>query len=112
LGETIEENDTVLPLPLNSVVSLSSLRSVKKSAATGEKRRLRKQLSKIAVMKSLEFSEALPFAAFASLLVEMVARLDTVIDEVEELGTIAYFKEYDKTLEVRIEKPVNLVVGD
>ncbi|AED95402.1 unnamed protein product [Arabidopsis thaliana] len=103
LGETIEENDTVSPLPLNSVVSLSSLRSVKKSAATGEKRRLRKQLSKIAVMKSLEFSEALPFAAFASLLVEMVARLDTVIDEVEELGTIACFKEYDKTVEVRIE---------
>ncbi|CAE6215653.1 unnamed protein product [Arabidopsis arenosa] len=110
--QTVEQNDTVSPLPLNSVVSLSSLRSVKKSAATGEKRRLRKQLSKIAVMKSLEFSEALPFAAFASLLMEMVARLDTVIDEVEELGTIACFKEYDKTVEVRVEKPVNLVVGD
>ncbi|CAH8278056.1 unnamed protein product [Arabidopsis lyrata] len=112
LGQTVEQNDTVSPLPLNSVVSLSSLRSVKKSAATGEKRRLRKQLSKIAVMKSLEFSEALPFAAFASLLMEMVARLDTVIDEVKELGTIACFKEYDKTVEVRVEKPVNLVVGD
>ncbi|XP_010441566.1 PREDICTED: aluminum-activated malate transporter 13 [Camelina sativa] len=112
LGQTVEQNDTVSPLPL-SVVSLSSLRSVKKSAAAiGEKRRLRKQLSKIAVMKSLEFSEALPFAAFASLLVEMVARLDTVIDEVEELGTIACFKEYDKTVEVRVEKPVDLVVGD
>ncbi|EOA13165.1 hypothetical protein CARUB_v10026188mg [Capsella rubella] len=112
LGQTVELNDTVSPLPLNSVVSLSSLRSVKKSAAIGEKRRLRKQLSKIAVMKSLEFSEALPFAAFASLLVEMVARLDTVIDEVEELGTIACFKEYDNTVDVRVEKPVDLVIGD
>ncbi|ESQ39808.1 hypothetical protein EUTSA_v10000866mg [Eutrema salsugineum] len=111
LGQTTQQNDAVSRPRLNSAVLSSSFvgdtsnrRSVKKSAAIGEKRRLRKQLSKIAVMKSLEFSEALPFAAFASLLVEMVARLDTVIDEVEELGTIACFKEYDKT--------VDIVVGD
>lgn len=85
--------------------------------AAGERRILMKQLSRIVVMTSLEFSEALPFAAFASLLVEMVARLDNVIEEVEELGTVACFKEYDDNvvdrtdLEVRVEKPADLVVG-
>ncbi|KAL1805401.1 hypothetical protein ACET3Z_028469 [Daucus carota] len=54
---------------------------------------LRPTLSKNAIT-SLEFSEALPFAAFASLLVETVARLDIVIDEVEELGRKANFKEF------------------
>ncbi|KAF8379109.1 hypothetical protein HHK36_028538 [Tetracentron sinense] len=54
---------------------------------------LRPSLSKIAIT-SLEFSEALPFAAFASLLVEMVARLDLVIEEVEELGRLGNFKEF------------------
>lgn len=54
---------------------------------------LRPTLSKIAIT-SLEFSEALPFAAFASLLVEAVARLDLVIDEVEELGRLANFREF------------------
>lgn len=54
---------------------------------------LRPQLSKITIT-SLEFAEALPFAAFASLLVETVARLDLVIEEVEELGRIAHFKEF------------------
>lgn len=87
------------------------------AGATGERRILMKQLSRIVVMTSLEFSEALPFAAFASLLVEMVARLDNVIEEVEELGTVACFKEYDgdvvdqTDLEVRVEKPADLVVG-
>ncbi|CAH2046194.1 unnamed protein product [Thlaspi arvense] len=104
----------------NGAVSFSRLRSDtlerRSTAATGERRILRQQLSKIVVMTSLEFSEALPFAAFASLLVEMVARLDNVIEEVEELGTIACFKEYDGSVdqtdvEVRVEKPTNLVVG-
>ncbi|EEF42443.1 conserved hypothetical protein [Ricinus communis] len=58
-----------------------------------ERKVLRPQLSKIAIT-SLEFSEALPFAAFASLLVETVARLDNVIEEVEELGRVACFKEF------------------
>lgn len=54
---------------------------------------MRPQLSKLAIT-SLEFSEALPFAAFASLLVETVARLDLVIEEVQELGRVAKFKEF------------------
>ncbi|KEH44440.1 putative aluminum-activated malate transporter [Medicago truncatula] len=54
---------------------------------------LRPQLSKI-IITSLEFSEALPFAAFTSLLVEMVAKLDHVMDEVEELGRMSHFKEF------------------
>ncbi|KAK9052976.1 hypothetical protein SSX86_029606 [Deinandra increscens subsp. villosa] len=58
-----------------------------------EKRVLRPTLSKLAIT-SLEFSEALPFAAFAALLVELVARLDIVIEEVEELGRVACFKEF------------------
>ncbi|AED95403.1 unnamed protein product [Arabidopsis thaliana] len=101
-------------------VSFSRLRADtlerRSAAATNERKILRQQLSRIVVLTSLEFSEALPFAAFASLLVEMVARLDNVIEEVEELGTIACFKDYDnnvdqKDVEVRVEKPADLVVG-
>ncbi|KAB2626128.1 aluminum-activated malate transporter 12-like [Pyrus ussuriensis x Pyrus communis] len=72
-----------------------------------ERKFLRPQLSKIAIT-SLEFSEALPFAAFASLLVETVAKLDNVIEEVEELGRIACFKEYehgDENIVVTYERP-------
>ncbi|XP_027934065.1 aluminum-activated malate transporter 12-like [Vigna unguiculata] len=58
------------------------------------KKVLRTQLSKVAIV-SLEFSEALPFAAFTSLLVEMVAKLDRVMDEVEDLGRMAQFSEYE-----------------
>ncbi|OIT26567.1 PREDICTED: aluminum-activated malate transporter 12-like [Nicotiana attenuata] len=60
----------------------------------GDRKSLRPTLSKIGIT-SLEFLEALPFAAFASLLVEIVARLDLVIDEVVELGRVAHFKEYN-----------------
>lgn len=56
---------------------------------------LRTQMSMM-VIRNLEFSDALPFAAFASLLVEMVARLDLVIEEVEALGKAACFKKYSK----------------
>ncbi|CAI9095419.1 OLC1v1031372C1 [Oldenlandia corymbosa var. corymbosa] len=73
-----------------------------------ERKVLRPTLSKIATT-SLEFSEALPFAAFASLLVEIVARLDLVIDEVEELGRLAHFKEFDpgddEVIKVTCENP-------
>ncbi|XP_059644694.1 aluminum-activated malate transporter 12 [Cornus florida] len=71
-----------------------------------ERKVLRPTLSKINIT-SLEFSEALPFAAFASLLVETVARLDLVIMEVEELGRIASFKEFipgDEVI-VTVERP-------
>ncbi|KAB5564206.1 hypothetical protein DKX38_004260 [Salix brachista] len=72
-----------------------------KSSEASEGKALRAQLSRIAIT-SLEFSEALPFAAFASLLVETVARLDNVIEEVEELGRIACFKEFKSGDEVAV----------
>lgn len=73
------------------------------------KKVLRTQLSKAAIV-SLEFSEALPFAAFTSLLVEMVAKLDRVMDEVEDLGRMAYFREFEDVengdkIVVTCEKP-------
>ena len=71
-----------------------------------ERKSLRPQLSKIAIT-SLEFSEALPFAAFASLLVETVAKLDLVIEEIEELGRLACFKEFrpEDKIVVTCEEP-------
>ncbi|XP_031252248.1 aluminum-activated malate transporter 12-like [Pistacia vera] len=78
-----------------------------KRAPEADRKTLRPQLSKIAIM-SLEFSEALPFAAFASLLLEIVARLDGVIEEVEELGRVAGFKEFnhgDDQIIVTCERP-------
>ncbi|XP_040989573.1 aluminum-activated malate transporter 12-like [Juglans microcarpa x Juglans regia] len=68
-------------------------RRVSEQSKEAELKLLRRLSSKIAIT-SLEFSEALPFAAFASLLVEMVAKLDHIIEEVEELGRKACFKEY------------------
>ncbi|XP_028754313.1 aluminum-activated malate transporter 12-like [Neltuma alba] len=80
--------------------------SAEQSKEASERKTLRPQLSKIAIT-SLEFSEALPFAAFASLLVETVAKLDLVIEEVEELGRLAGFKEYrpDDEIVVTCEQP-------
>ncbi|XP_054824984.1 aluminum-activated malate transporter 12-like [Prosopis cineraria] len=103
---------------LNNGVSLSSVKTdssallewkTKRVSAEqskdAERKTLRPQLSKIAIT-SLEFSEALPFAAFASLLVETVAKLDFVIEEVEELGRLACFKEFrpDDEVVVTCEK--------
>ena len=82
-------------------------KGVSEQAKENERKVLRPQLSKIAIT-SLEFSEAFPFAAFASLLVEIVARLDNVIEEVEELGRIACYKEFnpdDDEITVTCEKP-------
>ncbi|KAA3469220.1 Aluminum-activated malate transporter 12-like protein [Gossypium australe] len=79
----------------------------REEAKENERKALRPQLSKIAIT-SLEFSEALPFAAFASLLVEIVARLDHVIEEVEELGRIACYKEFnpdDDDISVTCKRP-------
>ncbi|XP_076906151.1 aluminum-activated malate transporter 12-like [Bidens hawaiensis] len=67
-----------------------------------EKRVLRPTLSKLKIT-SLEFSEALPFAAFVALLVELVARLDLVIEEVEEFGRVACFREYEHGDEVVVD---------
>ncbi|XP_058754931.1 aluminum-activated malate transporter 14-like [Vicia villosa] len=74
---------------------------------------LRPQLSKI-IITSLKFSEALPFAAFTSLLVEMVAKLDHVMDKVEELGRMSHFREFkdddDESIVVTCERPkMNIV---
>ncbi|KAI4377962.1 hypothetical protein MLD38_015512 [Melastoma candidum] len=60
------------------------------------------------IINDLGFSEALPFAAFVSLLVEAVARLELVIMEAEKLGKIEHFKEYkaeDQKISVRCETP-------
>lgn len=81
---------------------------VSEKTKKAERKVLRPTLSKNAIT-SLEFSEALPFAAFASLLVETVARLDIVIEEVEELGRIANFKEFnsdDDEITVTCERPI------
>lgn len=45
----------------------------------------------------VEFAEALPLAAFASLIMEIVARMEHVIEAVHELGKLAAFKPYDCT---------------
>ncbi|KAK8549086.1 hypothetical protein V6N12_061984 [Hibiscus sabdariffa] len=63
-------------------------------AEENNRRDLRPQTSKITVA-NLEFSEASHFASFASLLVEIGARLDNVIKEVQELGRIASYKKHD-----------------
>ncbi|QCE08753.1 Aluminum-activated malate transporter [Vigna unguiculata] len=72
----------------------------------GHKKVLKPLMSKI-VMTSLEFSEALPFAAFTSMLVEMVAKLDHVIDAVDDLAKLSRFREFrDKDeIVVSCEKP-------
>ncbi|XVE65270.1 hypothetical protein DITRI_Ditri07aG0167600 [Diplodiscus trichospermus] len=92
----------------SALMEWKTKRAASEQAKENERKVLRPQLSKIAIT-SLEFSEALPFAAFASLLVEIVARLDNVIEEVEELGRIACYKEFnpddDEKITVKSEKP-------
>lgn len=85
------KTDTSALLEWKSKRGSSTEQSNNKESA--ERKVLRPTLSKLAIT-SLEFSEALPFAAFASLLVELVARLDLVIEEVEELGRLGNFKEF------------------
>ncbi|OMO93172.1 Aluminum-activated malate transporter [Corchorus olitorius] len=92
----------------SALMEWKSKRVISEQSKENERKVLRPQLSKIAMITSLEFSEALPFAAFASLLVEIVARLDNVIEEVEELGRIGCYKEFNPDAEeivVKCEKP-------
>lgn len=86
---------TTLPSFKTDGTSLLERRNTKadQPSERNERGTLRPTLSKIA-MTSLEFSEALPFAAFASLLVEMVVRLEMVIEEVKELERAANFREF------------------
>ncbi|CAL5432370.1 unnamed protein product [Camellia sinensis] len=121
LGRTTTTSSTMLALAAATAsqkyekdfgVSLSSVKTNTSAllSRTSEKEMkvLRPTLSKSAITTSLEFSEALPFAAFASLLVEVVARLELVIEEVEELGRVACFKEFkhdDEVVVVTRERP-------
>ncbi|KAH7687336.1 Aluminum-activated malate transporter protein [Dioscorea alata] len=86
----------------SATLEYRSKRFIEQSKQPGDKRVLNTTLSKLAIT-SLEFSEALPFAAFASLLVEMVARLDLVIREVEELGRAAHFKKSSEIDEIKVD---------
>lgn len=45
----------------------------------------------------VEFADALPLAAFGFLLIELVARLEHVIEAVHQLGKLAAFEPYDCT---------------
>lgn len=93
-----------------TVISLSSFKSdvsslsewSKRAAYSSTQKQLRTTSSKISI-SSLEFSEALPFAAFSSLLVELVARLDLVIEEVDKLGKAAHFREFSGRDDVSID---------
>ncbi|XP_062232692.1 aluminum-activated malate transporter 12-like isoform X2 [Phragmites australis] len=84
-----------LPSSKTDAASLLERKNTKTDQPSGRNERstLRPTLSKIAIT-SLEFSEALPFAAFASLLVEMVVRLELVIEEVKYLEGAANFREF------------------
>ncbi|KAM3409240.1 hypothetical protein ACQJBY_001914 [Aegilops geniculata] len=88
---------TALPSFKTDTASILERKNTKadQSSERSERSTLGRTLSKIAIT-SLEFSEALPFAAFASLLVEMVVRLELVIEEVKELERAANFKEFTR----------------
>ncbi|KAJ1693517.1 hypothetical protein LUZ63_010215 [Rhynchospora breviuscula] len=112
----INSNSMVtLPLAKSDVDALVENKNNKNDTRVGDQPVLRPTLSKIDML-SLEFSEALPFAAFAALLVEMTARLELVIEEVEELGRKFGFKEFEGDLvsiEVRQnETKENVKIGD
>ncbi|KAL6642652.1 hypothetical protein ACP70R_020833 [Stipagrostis hirtigluma subsp. patula] len=85
----------ILPSFKTDTTSLSERKNTKTDQPSERTERitLRPTLSKLAIT-SLEFSEALPFAAFASLLVEMVVRLELVIEEVKDLEEAANFREF------------------
>lgn len=85
----------------SALLEWRSKRVIDNHSKDSERKVLRPTLSKLAIT-SLEFSEALPFAAFASLLVEMVVRLERVIEEVEELEKMACFKEFREKNDVEI----------
>ena len=99
LMELNSGNHTASRTTLHSFKTDATALSERKNTGTeqpqehNERGMLRPTLSKIAIT-SLEFSQALPFAAFASLLVEMVVRLEMVIEEVKNLERAANFREF------------------
>ncbi|PIA31124.1 hypothetical protein AQUCO_05200013v1 [Aquilegia coerulea] len=50
----------------------------------------------------LEFSEALLFAAFVSLLIETTTRLDLLIEVVEELGRATHYEDFHEDTDIKI----------
>ncbi|KAI4313188.1 hypothetical protein L6164_026186 [Bauhinia variegata] len=98
----------------DSIISASSFENYSgEQLREGQKKVLRPSMSKNAIF-SLQFSETLPFAAFASILLEIVAKLDNVIYEVEELGRLAHFREFkdDTEFDVISERPLINVSQD
>ncbi|KAL4570513.1 hypothetical protein LXL04_026169 [Taraxacum kok-saghyz] len=81
---------------------LSNMNTDSPKGVSDVKKVLRPSLSKLAIT-SLEFSEALPIAAFVALMVELVARLDFVIEEVENLAKVACFKEFKEGGDVVVD---------
>ncbi|GAU12196.1 hypothetical protein TSUD_01630 [Trifolium subterraneum] len=77
---------------------------ISEAASTDSFTKLSHPLIKLGYEEVSTCDEALPFAAFTSLLVEMVAKLDHVMDKVEELGRMSHFKEF------RDEDDENIVV--
>lgn len=106
INDNHSSSRVALPSVKTDISSLLERHSIRvaddQTRENSERKVLRPTKSKL-VITSLEFSEALPFAAFASLLVEMVARLELVIEAVEELGRAAHFKEFSAQDEIAIE---------
>ncbi|MED6218228.1 hypothetical protein PIB30_025002 [Stylosanthes scabra] len=99
-----------------SSVNSNNNDSCEEESKEREKKVLRPQLSKtLSMITSFQFSEALPVAAFTSLLLEMVAKLDHVINEVEQLGRMSHFREFrvEDEIVVTCERPkVNTSYND
>ncbi|KAH1140576.1 hypothetical protein GYH30_029455 [Glycine max] len=105
--QKLEEDTKFSFTSLGNCSSTPRLRQSVEHSRELKRKVLRPQMSMTAsAIISLEFSEALPFAAFTSLLVEMVAKLDHVMVEVYELGLVAHFKEFQgDEIVVTCEKP-------
>ncbi|KAL5724329.1 hypothetical protein ACHQM5_007604 [Ranunculus cassubicifolius] len=89
--------DTEFYKPIDSP-GLESKRQVVEQSKDAKVKRMKSKT----VITCLEFSEALPFAAFTSLLVETAARLDLLIEEVEELGRVAHYQECHEDTDIAI----------
>ncbi|KAF9625128.1 hypothetical protein IFM89_019217 [Coptis chinensis] len=92
--------DTEVYKPMEFVRQQSKRQAVEQSKEESVK--IANQTESKTVMACLEFCKALPFAAFASLLVETAARLDLLIEEVEELGNVAQFKGFHEDTAIEI----------
>lgn len=93
----------------NSEMSSEELHSPARSQEIGNERKcsLSAATGRLSMKDKygVEFNEALPLAAFGSLIMEMVARLEHVIEAVHELGKLAAFKPSDCTEFIGMENP-------